>query len=177
MNIKSSHSHVTESGKRVGELQFQPGRAGPRPVEGLVRAWRGGGLGGDERSSHALKAPGELWWQMWRLGPRPPSLPHPCYFPSSLVWCHPLHVLACLLPVYGLQSITLPSLLYKYKHSRPDADAHWTGETASLMTNQNKLCLLVSEEGILPRCQTVVIIFFILCHYKTESIHWSITKT
>lgn len=61
-NLKSNNSSVTESGKRVGELGFQPCSAGPRPVEGLVIAWKrggGGGLGGDERGSHALEAPGE----------------------------------------------------------------------------------------------------------------------
>lgn len=99
---------------------FWSGRVGPRSVEELVPEWRRGwSLGGDKWSSHALRAPGEYWWQMWRLGPEN-SLRLWLLFPFPLARRPFLHVRACLLTIYWRGGASHPSRCLSSTKNRPN---------------------------------------------------------
>lgn len=103
---------------------------------------------------------------MWRLGPCLPHFISTTSLPSGLVSSSPCPGLsaACLLRRRRLQSIILPSLLYKYKHNRPNTDFHLTEATVALTTSpvRRDLCL----RGIDPVSSRLIHVNF--CHSNTE---------
>lgn len=162
-NMKiNSTSIVWQSQGNEWENWSQPGRAGPRPVEGLVGAWTVG-VGWRQVRFPCPVGPWEIVVADVTSGAWPPSL-HLYYFPSSLVWCPPLCVLACLLPVYweGEDSNpSLSSLRYKYKHNRPKTDFHWTRVTITLTASpirRDSVSLSLRNWLILRKCPAVLLI-------------------
>lgn len=175
----------------VGDQCVQPGRdlfsMDPPNVSlifqvpGQWRDWSecvwGGGvtLGGDKQGSHALQAPGEQQWQMWRLGPGRPPFISTSPLPSGLVSSSPCPGLsaACLLRRGRLPSITLPSSLYKYKHNRHNTDFHPTEQTVNLVASpvRQELTLCGINYAKMSNCAAHVH-FFLLCHYNIKSLSW-----
>lgn len=147
MNLKSK----TGSEKQLRGLGFLVRQSRFRSVEELVPEWRRGwSLGGDKWSSHALQAPGEYWWQMWRLGPEN-SLRLWLLFPFPLAHRPFLHVRACLLTIYwrgeSLSSITLPFFYTK----QTQWTHHWHLRETTVYTH-----VQVLQENHLVKCSILI---------------------
>lgn len=109
---------------------------------------------------------------VWGLAALPSSL----LLPFPLAWCPPLHVLACLLPVYWGGEDSHPSLCLPHS-----INTNTTGTTLTFIW-QNKLLTLwpvqldrnfLYEESILLKCRTAHVHSFLLCHYNIKSLSWS----
>lgn len=100
----------------------------------------------------------------------PASVPSSLLLPFPLVWCPPLHVLACLLPVYWVGEDSNPSLCLPHSINTnttdPDnnTDFHLTEATVALTTSpvRRDLC----SRGIDPVSSRLIHVNF--CHSDTE---------